>query len=68
MKKATYKFKVVQQVLSAVGISLKNKDSAGEYRITYKGDRNPDHGYYTDDIEDAYFTGIDMAKRIGRVR
>lgn len=68
MSQVQFKFKVVQQVLSILGVTIKNKDSAGDYKLTYKGDRSPDHGYYTDDLEDAYYTGIDMAKRIGTVR
>jgi hypothetical protein len=68
MDQVKFQFKVVQKVLSILGVSIKNKDSAGDYKVTYKGDRNPDHGYYTNDLEDAYYTGIDMAKRIGTAR
>lgn len=39
----------------------------GEFRVTpheYSGKAAEDIAYYTDDIEDAYFTGVDMRKRI----
>ena len=48
--------------LAAHGMSIQKTD-AGDYRVYPKGSRNPDEGYFTDDLDDAVATGIDMAAR-----
>jgi hypothetical protein len=39
------------------------KRTFGEYKVTFKGDTNPYHGYFTNDIKDAVDTGLAMANR-----
>ena len=63
MAEQILRFKDVQRILLLHGISLYNKNEYGEYKIIYKGDRNPDHGYYTEWLDDVLNTGIDMARR-----
>lgn len=43
------------------GMSLTHTEY-GEYRVRHLGDRNPDHGYFCDNLDDAYRTGLAMAK------
>jgi hypothetical protein len=67
MKKTT--IKQAKAKLSAYGISLVKRD--GELRVRIIG--SPlDHGYFTDDVEDAVSTGIAMSdqwfKRVRFVR
>lgn len=53
-----------KQRLSAVNMRLTKRD--GEYRVTaheWSGVQAENGAYYTDDIEDAYFTALEMRKR-----
>jgi hypothetical protein len=45
--------------LAAHGMLIKKTDN--EYRVYPKGNRDPDVGYFTDDLDDAVATGIRMA-------
>jgi len=49
--------------LAAVGMAIQHRREWGEYRVYRKGDRNPDHGYFTPDLDDALATGLSMARR-----
>jgi hypothetical protein len=54
----------VRQRLSAVNMRVLRLD--GEYRVTayeWSGVQAENGAYYTDCIEDAYFTALDMRKR-----
>jgi hypothetical protein len=61
------KFNEVRQELQKLGIIIKTTEEhskySPEYVVKHAGDKNPDHGYFTNDLEDAYETGKDMAKR-----
>ena len=45
--------------LAAVGMAIKKTDN--EYRVYPKGNRDPNIGYFTDDLDDAVATGLHMA-------
>jgi hypothetical protein len=49
--------------LAAVGFAIQHRPEWDEYRVYRKGDRNPDHGYFTPDLDDALATGLQMARR-----
>ena len=55
-----YTIKAAKAALKPHGISLNKKD--GEYRVNFVGGRE-ETAYYTNDIDDAVNTGIDMAER-----
>jgi hypothetical protein len=46
--------------LAAHGYSIQ-KTEYGDYRVYPKGSRRPDEGYFTDNLDDAVATGIQMA-------
>lgn len=52
----------LQAEARARGFSVKKED--GEYKIYPKGLPDDDSVYFTDDIDDAYHTMLDMAKRL----
>lgn len=54
-----------RQRLSQINMRL-TVDIDGEYRVTaqeWSGVQAENGAYYTDDLEDAYFTALDMRKR-----
>lgn len=55
-------FKSVFAVLRAEGLSIR-KTEWGEYRVAFLGRGNEASAYYTSDLEDAFDTGMHMAKR-----
>jgi hypothetical protein len=60
-------FLAIKQELLKLGITIKTDEGHSKYSpsyvVKYAGDKNPDHGYFTNDLEDAHATGKDMAKR-----
>ena len=48
--------------LAAHGMSIQ-KTGHGDYRVYPRGSRNPDEGYFTDDLDDAVATGISIAQK-----
>lgn len=54
----TFTFKSVKESLASLPTPMSiKKTSAGDYKVSVKGDTNPDHGYFTNDLEDAFQTG-----------
>jgi hypothetical protein len=51
--------KSVRQHLTSRGITIRRTDD-GEYRVNYRHGREAT-AYYTDDLDDAHTTGLDMA-------
>lgn len=56
-------FTNVKQGLAALGVSIKFDRDYREYRVNYHGGRE-ETAYYTDDLEDAYLTGVRMSQEI----
>jgi hypothetical protein len=60
------KFNAVKQELAGLGLLIKPTGEMGgdgpEYVVKFKDDKNPDHGYFTNDLEDALGTGKAMHK------
>ncbi len=54
------KYQTARQTLQARGIRL-SKTADGEYRVNYIG-KSERYAYYTDDLGDAYATGLFMAE------
>ena len=53
----------VKAALQSLGLTFRKTSS--DYRVSLQsltGQANEDAAYYTDDIEDAYYTGLAMAK------
>ncbi|HWY35146.1 MAG TPA: hypothetical protein VNX68_10910, partial [Nitrosopumilaceae archaeon] len=48
--------------LDKLGIDIKADTEYNEYQVRYKNDKNKNHGYHTDDLEDAVATGKSMAE------
>lgn len=62
----TLKFNVVKEELRKIGVTIR-KTGEGTYGrpemvVKLASDKNPEHGYYTDDLEDALDTGKAMAQ------
>lgn len=53
----------IQQGLASLGVSIRFNRDYGEYRVNLHGG-SEDTAYYTDDLEDAYLTGIFMSKSL----
>lgn len=56
----------VRTRLRAYGITCTRRPSTDEYRVNVVGGTE-DSAYYTNDLGDAFGTGVDMARRLGRV-
>lgn len=52
--------------LAPYGMMIRKTGSDGEVRVYFKGERDPDAGYFTDDLDDAIRTGIAMAQQAER--
>ncbi len=50
----------VRRGLSSIGVSF-HRTAWGDYRVIKRG-APEHHAYYTDDLEDAYLTGISISK------
>lgn len=50
-----------RDVLKVAGLTLR-ATGWGDYRVGWRGDP-ADAAYFSDDLEDAFFTGLDMARR-----
>jgi hypothetical protein len=55
-------FKAAKAELAKLGIDLRANVEWNEYQVKYRDDKNPKHGYHTDDLEDAVATGKKMAE------
>jgi hypothetical protein len=58
-------FRHAKDILAMYGITIQ-KTGFDDYRVYPIGNRDPEFGYFTDDLDDAIATGIDMAGRIRR--
>jgi len=46
--------------LRSLGLTIRKTD--GEFRVAFRGNGHEDSAYYTDDLQDAYDTGRQMAR------
>lgn len=58
----TITFQYVKDVLNILGLTISKYD--GEYRVNFARGGSEETAYYTDDLDDAYGTGIRMADRL----
>jgi hypothetical protein len=56
------KFKEVKDALKKIGMTITYKSEYSEYRVNFISGKE-ETAYYTNDLDDAYLTGQDMAKR-----
>lgn len=54
--------KEAREKLTPIGVGISFNKDDDEYRVNFKGGREAT-AYYTNDLDDAVGTGIDMAKR-----
>lgn len=60
MKKKTLTQKEAIEICRGFGYTLKRTGWDDEYVVKLKGDRNPDTGYFTNDLQDAVSTAEAM--------
>lgn len=57
------RFKEIKDKLRVMyGVGISKRNSAGEYRVNFFGGKEAT-AYYTDDLEDAFATGVSMSNR-----
>lgn len=57
------RFSDVKQALAAVGMTIRKTGMDDELEVNFADAQTDAAAYYTDDLADAYYTGLDMARR-----
>jgi len=60
-------FAKVKRQLQALGMTISFRRDTGEYRVNYRGQHEA-NAYYTNLLDDALATGIDMAAHANRIQ
>lgn len=59
-----FRFEVVKAELASRGIAIKRLPDTDEYRVNFKANNREAYAYYTDNLMDAYQTGLLMSREV----